>query len=91
MELLNYARRCKNNTSHDRHETLHAADNNTTFCGKELNEMWFIESNCGLEPDDVTCKECRRLMRTTPSVSGPTGPGGHHDNTNHGGGPIGYV
>ena len=64
MELLNYARRCKKKTGHDRHETLHAADNNTTFCGKELNEMWFIESNWGLEPDDVTCKECRRLMRT---------------------------
>jgi hypothetical protein len=63
---LNYARRCKKKTGHDRHETLHAADNNTTFCGKELNEMWFVESNWGLEPDEVTCKECRRLMRTTP-------------------------
>lgn len=70
MEILNYARRCKKKTGHDRHETLHAADNNTTFCGKELNEMWFIESNCGLEPDDVTCKECRRLMRTTLPMTG---------------------
>lgn len=64
MEHLNYVRRCKKKTGHERHETLHAADNNSTFCGKELNGMWFIESNAGLEPDDVTCKECRRLMRS---------------------------
>ena len=64
MELLNYARRCKKKTGHERHETLHAADNNATFCGKELNEMWFLESNAGLEADDVSCKECRRLMRS---------------------------
>ena len=64
MELLNYARCCKKKTGHERHETLHAADNNATFCGKELNEMWFLESNAGLEPDDVSCKECRRLMRS---------------------------
>ena len=71
MELLNYVRRCKNKTGLERHETLHAADNNTTFCGKELNEMWFTESSFGLEPDDVTCKECRRLMRTNAGDNQP--------------------
>jgi hypothetical protein len=70
MELLNYARRCKKKTGHERHETLHAADNNTTFCGKELNEMWFLESNAGLESEDVTCKECRRLMRSNVQIEG---------------------
>lgn len=62
MELLNYVRRCKKKTGYERHETLHAADNNATFCGKELNEMWFVESSAGLEPDDVTCRECRKAM-----------------------------
>ena len=70
MEHLNYVRRCKKKTGHERHETLHAADNNSTFCGKEINGMWFIESNAGLEPDDVTCKECRRLMRSNAEVTG---------------------
>ena len=72
MEHLNYVRRCKKKTGHERHETLHAADNNSTFCGKEINGMWFIESNAGLEPDDVTCKECRRLMRSNAAY--PTHP-----------------
>ena len=73
MELLNYARRCKKKTGHERHETLHAADNNATFCGKELNEMWFLESNAGLEADDVSCKECRRLMRSNAALTGAEG------------------
>ena len=63
MKLLNYVRRCKKKTGHERHQTLHAADNNKTFCGKELNEMWFVESS-ELEPEDVTCAECRRAMRS---------------------------
>ena len=64
MKLLNYVRRCKKKTGHERHETLHAADNKKTFCGRELNEMWFIESSAGLEPEYVTCTECRRAMRS---------------------------
>ena len=60
---LNYVRRCKNKTDNDLHKTLHAADNNTTFCGKELNEMWFIESSFGLGPKDVTCKKCMKVLR----------------------------
>lgn len=64
MKLLNYVRRCKKKTGHERHETLHAADNNETFCGKELTEMWFIEPSDGLEPEYVTCAECRRAMRS---------------------------
>jgi hypothetical protein len=64
MKLLHYARRCKKKTGYERHETLHAADNNSTFCGKELNEMWFLESNAGLDPEDVTCKGCRMAMRS---------------------------
>jgi hypothetical protein len=63
IETLNYARRCKNKTGHELHEALHAADNVTTFCGKELNEMWFIE-NIGIKPEDVSCKKCKRVMRS---------------------------
>ena len=70
MKLLNYVRRCKKKTGHERHATLHAADNNETFCGRELNEMWFIESSAGLEPEYVTCTECRRAMRSNAKVSG---------------------
>ena len=69
MKLLNYVRRCKKKTGHERHETLHAADNNKTFCGKELNEMWFIESS-ELGPEYVTCTKCRRAMRSNAEVSG---------------------
>ena len=75
MELLNYARRCKNKTGHERHETIHAADNNATFCGKELNERWFIESSAGFEPEDVTCIKCKKMMRSNDQVEGPrSGP-----------------
>ena len=69
MKLLNYVRRCKKKTGHERHETLHAADNNKTFCGKELNEMWFVESS-ELEPGCVTCAECRRAMRSNAKFTG---------------------
>ena len=63
MKLLNYVRRCKKKTGVEKHKTLHAADADVTFCGKELNGMWFIHSSAGLEPEDVTCKECLRVMR----------------------------
>ena len=63
MKPLNYVRRCKNKIDNDQHKTLHAADNSTTFCGKELNEMWFIESSAGLVPEDVTCKKCMKVLR----------------------------
>ena len=69
MKLLNYVRRCKKKTGHERHETLHAADNNETFCGKELNEMWFVESS-ELEPGCVTCVKCRRVMRSNAKLTG---------------------
>ena len=73
MEILNYARRCKKKTGYDRHETLHVVDNNATLCGKELNEMWFLESNTGLEAYDVSCKECKRRMRPNAEFSGSRG------------------
>ena len=68
MKLLNYVRRCKKKTGHERHETIHAADNNETFCGKELNEMWFVESS-ELEPGCVTCVKCRRAMCANAEIT----------------------
>ena len=65
MEFLNYTRRCKNKTGDERYNTLHASDNNETFCGKKLNEMWFIELSAELAPEDVTCVKCRQAMRST--------------------------
>jgi len=62
MKPLNYVRRCKNKTTNETHKTLHIADNDSTFCGKELNEMWYVESSAGLDLDDVTCTKCRKLL-----------------------------
>ena len=78
MELLNYVRRCKKKTGHERHETLHAADNDETFCGKELNEMWFLEWNPGIGADDVSCKECRTAMRSNTTYQRRGVSDGHH-------------
>ena len=63
MRLLNFVRRCKKAEGDERHDRLHAADNDRTFCGKELDSMWFIESSHGLKPEDVTCKECLKAMK----------------------------
>jgi hypothetical protein len=40
---MNYVRRCKNKDGFEKHKMLHAADNNKTYCGKELNDMWWVE------------------------------------------------
>lgn len=58
-----YVRRCKNKYDSERHETLHASNINSTFCGKRLNEMWFVESSAGLSIKDVTCKQCLREIK----------------------------
>jgi len=64
MEILYYVRRCKNKTGYETHNTLHCSNNNMTFCGKELNEMWFIESTSHeLNPDSVSCKKCKKLIK----------------------------
>jgi len=57
-EIMNYVMRCKKKVGTETFKTLHLADNETTLCGKELNEMWWIESNAGLSIEDVTCKKC---------------------------------
>lgn len=59
----NFVRRCKTLKGSDRYERLHAADLNQTYCGKVLNEMWFVESYYGLDYlEDVTCPTCRRVI-----------------------------
>jgi len=63
MNQLHYVRRCKNKITNEVYDTLHIANSNYTFCGKELNEMWYVESSAGLELDDVTCKKCKKLLR----------------------------
>ncbi len=63
MELLNYVRRCKNKIGFETHKTLHAANNDYTFCGKELNGMWWIESSAGLSVDDIPCKQCIKILK----------------------------
>lgn len=63
MEIINYVRRCKDKEGVERYETLHAADDNMTFCGKKLDEMWWIESSTGLSEEDITCRECRKVTK----------------------------
>ena len=67
MIITNYARRCKSSTGDEKYNRLHAANSNYTFCGKELNEMWFIESgdgpSDGLSADDITCPKCKRVLK----------------------------
>jgi hypothetical protein len=62
MSQLDFVRRCKNKTTKETHNTLHVADSIRTLCGKELNEMWYVESSAGLELDDVTCKKCKKML-----------------------------
>ena len=58
-------RRCKNKPgiSDDCYNRVHIADDNNTYCGKELNEMWYIESDHAYSSEDVTCPECLSKMR----------------------------
>lgn len=68
MKILNYVQRCKyspKNTEKfsERFETIHAANNNETLCGKELNYMWFIISSSGMSIEDVTCKKCLKVLK----------------------------
>lgn len=70
MEHLYYVRRAKAKAGIERHDTLHAADNDRTFCEKELNEMWFIEPAHNLKPGDVNCISCRRALRPNAEVRG---------------------
>ncbi len=66
---MNYVRRCKTKDGFERYERVHAADNHNTFCGKALNEMWFVESSAGMSLKDVTCPKCRKAIER-PMIAG---------------------
>lgn len=68
MKIPNFVKRCKygpKNTKKfsETFETIHAANNNETFCGKELNEMWFVISSSGMSIEDITCKKCLKFIK----------------------------
>lgn len=68
MNILNYVKRCKYSPKNkekfsETFETVHAANNDETFCGKELNEMWFVLSSAGMSVEDVTCKNCLKVIK----------------------------
>jgi hypothetical protein len=67
MGIENYVKRCKyvpknKEKFSETFLTLHAADNDKTLCGKELNEMWYVISSSGLSPEDITCKKCIKAL-----------------------------
>ena len=66
---IEYVRRCKTSIEkgNEMFVTLHGATVNETLCGKELNGMWFMESSSGLEPEDITCRGCRKVLRENVS------------------------
>lgn len=39
------------------YDRVHASDGNQTYCGKALNEMWFI-----VRKQEVTCKKCLSMI-----------------------------
>lgn len=40
-------RRAKHKYGTEMHDKSHAADNYKTACGKDLDDMWFVESDLG--------------------------------------------
>lgn len=68
MRIENYVKRCKYGPKNkekfsETFSTIHAADNDKTLCGKELNEMWYFVSSSELHPEDVTCKKCKKALK----------------------------
>lgn len=53
---------------------MHAADSGKTLCGKELNEMWFIETSAGKNISYITCSGCRASL-PNPDVQRPPSGG----------------
>lgn len=70
MKHLHYVRRAKSKLGFNRHKMLHAADSSKTFCGRDLDEMWFIESPHNLTPEDIGCALCRRAIQTNTRLCG---------------------
>ena len=67
MKIINYVKRCKYSPKNlakfsETYDTIHGANNVETFCGKELNEMWFIISSSGMSIEDITCRECLKVL-----------------------------
>jgi hypothetical protein len=60
---MNYVKRCKNKSGNELHNKRHLAKTDFTYCGKELNEMWFIESSWGISIKDVNCKQCLKVYK----------------------------
>ena len=66
MEIVYYITRCKHASGVERHNTVHAATNdNQTVCGKELDEMWFIESPFGKSENDINCRVCKTALQNS--------------------------
>lgn len=62
MELINFVSKCLSKKDNRTHHRVHGADNNQTFCGKKLDEMWYVHPN-GKTIEDITCEYCLKAMR----------------------------
>jgi len=63
MKIINFVQRCKTKKGFDTYNTIHAADNNKTFCGKKIDEMWFVNSSAGFDENSITCSKCCNIIR----------------------------
>ena len=55
---------CKYANAEGLHERIHAAVGDSTICGLELNEMWFVHSLAVMTGEDATCPKCRKILRS---------------------------
>lgn len=62
--IVNYVRRCKDRTCIELHDKIHATDENKTFCGKNLDGMWFVMDIHSMSPSSVTCAACLRELQS---------------------------
>lgn len=60
MSEANYVlRRAKKKTGTDTHKTTHWGTERKTMCGREVDEMWFIDNSAVA----ITCRKCIFEMR----------------------------
>ena len=63
---IEFVCRCKNKTDLELHSRIHASDGERTFCGKELNDMWYFlygEKYTVKNIQSITCPACKKIIK----------------------------